>query len=109
MWSHREEEILVATLVELVAMGWKSDNGFRSGYLQRCEDSIRSKFPTSDIKGTLHIVSKTTSLKTSYASLQNILDMTGVGFNSNGDYKIEIDDGQWEQVVQVYVEYAVHV
>ncbi|KAG6431359.1 hypothetical protein SASPL_109438 [Salvia splendens] len=34
IWSVREEEILMATLKELAANGWKSDNGFRSGYLK---------------------------------------------------------------------------
>lgn len=48
----REEEILAATLAELVALGWKSDYGFRSGYLQKCEESIHQEFPTTDLKGT---------------------------------------------------------
>ncbi|KAG6430429.1 hypothetical protein SASPL_108496 [Salvia splendens] len=81
--------------------GWKSNNGFRSGYFQRCEDSIRQEFPSSDIKGSPHIVSKISLWKTSYTSLRNILERTGVEFSSNGDYKIDIDDEQWEHVVQV--------
>ncbi|XP_042034190.1 uncharacterized protein LOC121782163 isoform X2 [Salvia splendens] len=100
LWNHRKEEILGVTLVELVALGWKSDNGFRSRYLQRCEDSIRQEFPTTDIKRTPNIVSKITSWKNSYSSLRNILERSGVGFSVNGDYKIDIDDDQWEQVVQ---------
>ncbi|KAG6394583.1 hypothetical protein SASPL_145172 [Salvia splendens] len=63
MWSHREEEILAASLVELVALGWKSDNSFR----------------------------------------------TGVGFSVNGDYKIDIDDKEWEHVVQVCEVHAQQV
>ncbi|KAG6392312.1 hypothetical protein SASPL_146528 [Salvia splendens] len=101
IWLHREEEILAASLVKLVALWWKSDNGFRTRYLQKCEDGIRQEFPTSDIKGTPHVVSKITSWKTSYTSLRNILERTGVGFSSNGDYKIDIDDEQWEHVVKV--------
>ncbi|KAG6388822.1 hypothetical protein SASPL_150258 [Salvia splendens] len=104
LWNHRKEEILGVTLVELVALGWKSDNGFRSRYLQRCEDSIRQEFPTTDIKRTPNIVSKITSWKNSYSSLRNILERSGVGFSVNGDYKIDIDDDQWEQVVQVRFE-----
>ncbi|KAG6410839.1 hypothetical protein SASPL_128908 [Salvia splendens] len=38
--------------------------------------------------------------KTSYTSLRNILERTGVGFSSNGDYKIDIDDEQWEHGVK---------
>lgn len=39
MWTPREEEILAETLLELVARGWKADNGFRAGYLTKIEDS----------------------------------------------------------------------
>lgn len=92
---------LWSTLVELVALGWKSDNGFRTGYLQKCEDSIRQEFPTTNIKGTPHVVSKLATWIANYTSLRNIWDRTRVGFKSNGDFKIDIDDEQWEHVVKV--------
>ncbi|KAL1566834.1 hypothetical protein AAHA92_02391 [Salvia divinorum] len=100
MWTIREEEILAATLLELVARGWKSDNGFRAGYLQKIEDSIRKEFPNSDLKGTPHITSKISAWKKSYGSLRGILGRSGVGFNTDGDHKIDCDDEQWEQIVQ---------
>ena len=59
------------------------------------------EFPTSDIKGSLHVVSKLTVWEASYTSLCKILERTGVGFSSNGDYKIDIDDERWEHVVKV--------
>ncbi|KAG6415957.1 hypothetical protein SASPL_123378 [Salvia splendens] len=99
IWIAREEEILAASLVELVARGWKSDNGFRSGYLTKIEDNIRAEFPKSDIKGQPHIVSKITAWKKNYTSLRGILSRSGVGFNADGDYKIDINDDQWEQVM----------
>ena len=101
MWTPREEEILAASLLELVARGWKSDNGFRSGYQSKIEDSFRAEFPDSDIKGTPHINSKISAWKKSYGLLRSILSRTGIGFNSDGKYKIECDDEQWEQIVQV--------
>ncbi|KAL1536920.1 hypothetical protein AAHA92_29494 [Salvia divinorum] len=52
LWTVREEEILIGSLLELVADGWKSDNGF-----------------------------------------------SGISFNADGEYKIDIDDDQWAQVV----------
>ncbi|KAL1549625.1 hypothetical protein AAHA92_17704 [Salvia divinorum] len=101
MWSDREEQILVVALLELVALGWKSDNGFRAGYLKRIEDSVRKEFPSSDIKGTPHVTSKITSWKKSYNSLQGILSRSGVGFNVHNDFKIDCDDEQWAQIVQI--------
>ncbi|KAG6397618.1 hypothetical protein SASPL_143788 [Salvia splendens] len=64
MWIVREEEILATCLLDLVARGGKSDNGFRAG------------------------------------SLRNILSRTDVGFNPDGDHRIDCDDEQWEQIVQ---------
>lgn len=52
MWTLREEEILATSLLELVARGWKSDNGFHAGYISKNEDSLRAELPNSDLKGT---------------------------------------------------------
>ena len=101
MWVAKEEEILAATLMELVARGWKSDNGFRSGYLTKIEDSIREEFPNSDLKGQPHITSKIGAWKKSYGLLRNILSRSGVGFNNDGQYKIDCSDDQWDQIVAV--------
>ena len=102
IWSVREEEILAASMLELLARGWKSDNGFRTGYLGKIEDSLRKEFPNTDLKGTPHITSKISAWKKSYTSLSKILARSGVGFNSDGQYMIECDDDQWEAIVQVF-------
>ena len=94
---------MAAMLLDLVARGWKSDNGFRTGYLQRIEDSIRKEFPNSDVKASPHITSRMSAWKKNYNSLRNILARTGVGYNTHGDHKIDIDDDQWAQVVQVRI------
>ena len=48
-WSAREEEILVATMKELAAKGWRGDNGYRAGYLTRIKEAIQIKYPNTDI------------------------------------------------------------
>ena len=58
MWVPREGEILAASLLELVARGWKADNGFRAGYLTRIEGNLREEFPHTDLKGNPHITSQ---------------------------------------------------
>ncbi|KAG6394577.1 hypothetical protein SASPL_145166 [Salvia splendens] len=67
-WTDREEVTLVIALKDIVARGWKSDNGFRGGYLTKLEDAMRSR--------------------------------SGVGFNNKGDYKIDCNDDQWDQIVK---------
>ncbi|KAG6418782.1 hypothetical protein SASPL_120987 [Salvia splendens] len=95
IWSVREEEILMATLKELAANGWKSDNGFRSRYLVRARKAIKSEFPNTDIMPHPHIYSKITTWKRNYGSLKMMLNHSGIGFNSDGTYRIECDDEQW--------------
>ncbi|KAG6399856.1 hypothetical protein SASPL_141341 [Salvia splendens] len=96
LWNAREEEVLAASLLELTARGWKSDNGFRTGYLQRIEDDLRKEFPNTYLKGTPHVVSKISAWKANFNSLRNMLPRTGVGFNPDGTHKIDCSDEQWE-------------
>lgn len=91
----------MSTMKELAAAGWKSDNGFRAGYLTRAKEALHREFPKTDICVHPHIKSKITSWKKFYYSLMQILDRSGVGFNADGNFKIDIDDEQWAQVVQV--------
>lgn len=50
---------------------------------------------------TALIYSKITSWKRNYDSLMMMLNHSGIGFNSDDDYKIECDDEQWAQFVKV--------
>ncbi|KAL8499280.1 hypothetical protein ACS0TY_022311 [Phlomoides rotata] len=80
IWSAREEQVLLAALKDLVAHGWKSDNGFRTGYLVRCENAMKVAFPNTDLLATPHITSKITSWKKSYGNIVTA-QSSGVGFN----------------------------
>ncbi|KAG6391009.1 hypothetical protein SASPL_148755 [Salvia splendens] len=100
MWTPQEEDILAATLLELTATGWKSDNGFRAGYLSKIEDNLRAEFPNTDLEGNPYINSKIGAWKKSYGLLQSILSRTGVGWNHHGDHKFDCSDEQWEQIMQ---------
>lgn len=101
VWNAREEEILMATLKELAARGWKSDNGFRSGYLVRAREAIKREFPNTDIMPHPHIYSKMTTWKRNYGSLKMMFNYSGIGFNSDGNYRIDADDESWAQFVKV--------
>ncbi|KAG6417987.1 hypothetical protein SASPL_120184 [Salvia splendens] len=100
-WTDREEAFLLATLKKLVAIGWKSDNGFRSGYLHKLEDSLRQEFPWSDLKANPHLQSKIHIWKKAYGALSLVLARSGVGFNVHNDYKIDCDEEQWDQIIKV--------
>ncbi|KAG6382229.1 hypothetical protein SASPL_158138 [Salvia splendens] len=100
VWSVREEEILMATLKELTTNGWKCDNGYRARYLTRIKETIKCEFPNTDICPHPHIYSKITTWKRNYGSLKMMLNHSGIGVNSDGQYKIECDDEQWAQLVK---------
>lgn len=99
-WTNLEEATLIAAMKELIALGWKSDNGFRAGYLNKLEDALQLKFPNTDLRAMPHINSKLQSWKRSYYSLSGILARSGVGFNL-GNYMIEVVDDLWDQIVKV--------
>ncbi|KAL1549325.1 hypothetical protein AAHA92_17445 [Salvia divinorum] len=99
-WSDKEELALVAAMKELVAIGWKSDNGFRSSYLTKVEESLLHDFPTIDLRANPHIQSKITAWKLNYYALFIILERSGVGFNVHGDYKIDCNDEQWDHIIK---------
>ena len=104
--SDREEDIRVVTLKDLATQGWKSNNGFRAGYLGKLEEAVKRHCPGSDIKATPHIVSKITAWKRTYNLLQGILSRSGVGYNTDGDYKIDVDDEQWSRIIRVTFIYT---
>ncbi|KAG6433865.1 hypothetical protein SASPL_105484 [Salvia splendens] len=99
-WSDREDVALIGALKELVAQGWKSDNGFRSGYQKKLEHWLKTDFPNTDLKVSPHITSKISAWKKNYYSLAQILERSGVGFNEQGDFRIHCDDDQWDQIVR---------
>lgn len=101
-WTKREEEVLVIALHDLVAGGWKADNGFRLGYATRVHQVMKREIPNLQLKVSPHINSKIHTWKREYQTLSLILDRSGVGFNANNDFKIECNDEQWAQIVKVH-------
>lgn len=107
-WTKVEETSLIASLKEVIAQGFKSDNGFRAGYLNRVDDAILKMFPNTDLRGDPHINSKLTSWKKSYYSLNGILSRSGIGFNVRGDFMIDCENDQCEQVIKVLPTSILH-
>ncbi|KZV54377.1 hypothetical protein F511_28951 [Dorcoceras hygrometricum] len=57
-WTAREEDVLIAALKDVVTKGWKSENGFKSGYLTLLESTMHAAIPGTDLRGNPHIKSK---------------------------------------------------
>ncbi|KAK6137430.1 hypothetical protein DH2020_028853 [Rehmannia glutinosa] len=99
-WSRREEEALVAALKEVIANGWKSENGFKIGYLQALEQEMQKIIPGTDLKGIPHINSKIHVWKKDYGSLVTMLSRSGIGWNVTTNM-IEAPDDAWVEYVKV--------
>ncbi|KAL8527951.1 hypothetical protein ACS0TY_005678 [Phlomoides rotata] len=83
VWTYEEERVLVNSLKDLVAKGYKCDNGFKSGYVTVLEQMMVNAFPTTDLRDYPHTNSKIHVWKKQYAALYTMLDgFSGIGLHN---------------------------
>ncbi|CAL5336750.1 unnamed protein product [Camellia sinensis] len=83
-WNHREELFLITTMKDVTASNprWKFDNNqFRVGFYNECEKKILSTFPGTDLRATPHIDSKIKLWRKQYNILQDMLKISGFGWD----------------------------
>ncbi|KAL8481223.1 hypothetical protein ACS0TY_027667 [Phlomoides rotata] len=90
-WSKIEEDALILCLTNLVIEGWKSDNGFKARFLRELEKGMRKIIPATNIVANPHINSKIHVWKKEYGTLSDLLNKSGIGWNSTTSM-IEIED-----------------
>ncbi|XP_073017206.1 uncharacterized protein [Primulina eburnea] len=100
VWSAREEEVLIQSLKEAIANGWKSENGFKCGYLNFLEKAIMKIFPGTDLRGCPHINSKIHVWKKTHGTLVTMLSRSGMGWNDT-QKMIEASDEAWDAFVKI--------
>ncbi|KAL8503498.1 hypothetical protein ACS0TY_022299 [Phlomoides rotata] len=79
----------------IVSEGWKTENGFKTGYLNLLYTYIKQVLLNTDLKPEPHIHSRITVWKKNYHSLFEILKHTGVGLDSTTK-TVDATDDQWE-------------
>ena len=73
-WTVAEDEILVATMVELHNIGtYNADCGFRSGYLQELERMLSVKIPNGGIRAKPHVESHIRTLKKDWSIVYDMV------------------------------------
>ncbi|CAA0840393.1 Unknown protein [Striga hermonthica] len=80
--------------------GWKSENGFKMGFLNVLEQELAKQLKGSDLGGMPHINSKIHVWKKDYGSLCTMLSRSGVGWNES-DMMIECTEEAWAEYVKV--------
>ncbi|XP_073028029.1 uncharacterized protein [Primulina eburnea] len=98
-WNAREEEVLIQALKDVVSKGWKTDNGFKAGYLNLLENAMQASIPGNSLRGNPHINSKIHVWKKTYSAIVTLLSKSGVGWNDCNN-TIDVTDETWEAIVK---------
>ncbi|XP_073119787.1 uncharacterized protein [Henckelia pumila] len=98
-WTSREEDVLIQSLKDVVTKGWKSENGFKAGYLNVLESAMKESLPGCDLRGNPHINSKVHVWKKAYGTLVTILGRSGTGWNDI-EKTIDATDETWEALIK---------
>ncbi|KAL8523538.1 hypothetical protein ACS0TY_013486 [Phlomoides rotata] len=93
--SLREEQVLSDAMKRIVSEGWKTENGFRTGYLNLLHTYVKKVLTNTDLKPEPHINSRITVWKKNYHSIFEMLKHTGVSLDST-TYMVDATDKQWD-------------
>ncbi|CAL5346250.1 unnamed protein product [Camellia sinensis] len=99
-WNHREEVFLITTMKDVIASNprWKLDNNqFRAGFYNECEKKILSALPGTDLRASPHIDSKIKFWRKQYNALQDMLNMSGFGWNDEQKMVLVDSDDVWDR------------
>ncbi|KZV42608.1 hypothetical protein F511_19946 [Dorcoceras hygrometricum] len=98
-WTPREEDVLITSLKDVITKGWKSENGFKAGYVTLLDSAMHAALPGTDLRGNPHINSKVHVWKKTYGTLVTLLGKSGVGWNDT-DNTVEETDETWDTIIK---------
>ncbi|XP_062076318.1 uncharacterized protein LOC133781365 [Humulus lupulus] len=100
-WTKQEEDALIGVLEDVVAKGYRYENGsLKPGTTTIIEKALSTTFPTCGLKANPHIESKLKVWKKQYNLVYDMLSKSGFHWN---DVKkcVEVDsDEVWQSYVQ---------
>ncbi|XP_073042214.1 uncharacterized protein [Primulina eburnea] len=99
-WTAPEEQVLIVALKDIISKGYKTENGFRNGYLPLLESALRNAFKDSDLRGHPHITSKIHVWKKHYGCLTSMLSRSGIGWNDT-ENMIDATNEAWDAILKV--------
>ncbi|KAL7243003.1 hypothetical protein ACSBR1_015418 [Camellia fascicularis] len=105
-WNNREEVFLIITMTDVTASNprWKLDNNqFRAGFYNECEKKILSAFPGTDLRATPYIDSKIKLWRKQYNTLQDMLKISGFGWDDEQKMVLVHNDHVWLNYARIYI------
>ncbi|CAA0841292.1 Unknown protein, partial [Striga hermonthica] len=102
VWNEDEDRALIVGLRDLVARGWKCDNGFRNGYAIILEQHMHHMFPGTTIIAEPHITSKISVWKKNYGLLSEMLATSGFGWSETGNMITVREEDVWKDYIKAH-------
>ncbi|CAA0822655.1 Unknown protein, partial [Striga hermonthica] len=100
VWTSVEENALVNAQKDIVNEGWKTEDGFRTGFAFQLEKKMKTYLPGCEIGADPHITSKMYVWKKTYASLANIkANKSGLGWNDVSK-SFSCDDDKYQSLMK---------
>ncbi|XP_075504372.1 uncharacterized protein LOC142541796 [Primulina tabacum] len=99
-WTAPEEEVLIVALKDIISKGYKTENGFRNGYLPLLESALQNAFKDSDLRGHPHITLKIHVWKKHYGCLTTMLAKSGIDWNDT-ENTIDATNEAWDTILKV--------
>ncbi|KAF5939417.1 hypothetical protein HYC85_023676 [Camellia sinensis] len=88
-WNHREKVFLITTMKD-----------FRASFYNECEKKILSAFLGTDLRASPHIDSKIKMLRKQYNTLQDMLNISGFGWDGEQKMVLVDSDDVWQNYVR---------
>uniref|UniRef100_A0A803N0B5 Myb/SANT-like domain-containing protein n=1 Tax=Chenopodium quinoa TaxID=63459 RepID=A0A803N0B5_CHEQI len=83
-WTFEEDTVLIKYLHELsLDPKWKSESGFKSGYMNKLEEMIKFVLPNCGLKADPHIESRIKHWAEKYSAMAEMLSTSGFGWDSD--------------------------
>ncbi|KAL8541311.1 hypothetical protein ACS0TY_002529 [Phlomoides rotata] len=82
IWTLKEEYMLAHALEKIIMDSWKTENGFKNGYLKQLEKDIKKLDPQTDLRSEPHISSRVHAWKRNHAIIAAIIDKSGMSWDS---------------------------
>ncbi|KAK9062870.1 hypothetical protein SSX86_020060 [Deinandra increscens subsp. villosa] len=100
-WTINEDAKLVEALMNMVNTGgFRSDNGFRSGYLNYLEACLKESLPESGFSAKPHIESGIRTMKKDWQAVYDMLNASGVGYDKEHQCVTTNAPDVWESYLE---------
>ncbi|XP_076897018.1 uncharacterized protein At2g29880-like [Bidens hawaiensis] len=105
-WNEKEDEKLVAAMLDVLNSSphYKSDNGFKPGFLQAVEKQLAILLPEAGIKAKPHIKSRIKTMKSDWSIVHDMLsckNTSGFGWDYNNEM-LDAPQDVWKAYLQVH-------